>query len=78
MSALTVDTILVALKAIVNSNVTPTVDKILVGLKDMITEWRRRQMHQRGKPQMWQTHISYSVVDPHVRENNVIHCVVDP
>ena len=27
---------------------------------------------------MWQTHISDSVVDSHVRGNNVIHFVVDP
>ena len=27
---------------------------------------------------MWRTHISHGVVDPHVRENNVIHCVADP
>ena len=27
---------------------------------------------------MWRTHISHSVVDPHVRGNNVIHCVADP
>ena len=27
---------------------------------------------------MWQTHISHSVADPHVRGNNVIHCMADP
>ena len=27
---------------------------------------------------MWRTHISHSVTDPHVRGNNVIHCVADP
>ena len=27
---------------------------------------------------MWRTHISHSVVDTHVRGNNVIHCVADP
>ena len=27
---------------------------------------------------MWRTHISHSVVDLHVRGNNVIHYVVDP
>ena len=27
---------------------------------------------------MWQTHISHSVVDPHVRGNNETHCVADP
>ena len=27
---------------------------------------------------MWQTHISDSVTDPHVRGNNVIDCVADP
>ena len=26
----------------------------------------------------WWTHISRSVVDPHVRGNNLIHCVMDP
>ena len=27
---------------------------------------------------MWRTRISHSVADPHVRGNNVIHCVADP
>ena len=27
---------------------------------------------------MWQIHISQSVADPHVRGDNVTHCVVDP
>ena len=27
---------------------------------------------------MWQTYISHSVVDSHVRRNNVIHFVEDP
>ena len=27
---------------------------------------------------MWRTYISHSVADPHVRGNNVIHCVTDP
>ena len=27
---------------------------------------------------MWRTHISHSVVDPHVRGNNETHCVADP
>ena len=27
---------------------------------------------------MWKTYISHSVVDPHVRGNNVIHCAADP
>ena len=27
---------------------------------------------------MWRTHISHSVVESHVRGNNVIHCVADP
>ena len=26
---------------------------------------------------MWRTHISHSVMDLHVRGNNVIHCVMD-
>ena len=27
---------------------------------------------------MWQTHSSHNLADPHVRGNNVIHCVTDP
>ena len=31
-----------------------------------------------GKEKMWQTHISHSAVDPHVRGNSVTDCVKDP
>ena len=43
---------------------------ILVVLKATVTEEGRWRTHRKGK--------SYSVADPHVRRNNVIHCVADP
>ena len=57
---------------------TPTVERILIGQKAMITEWRRWRTNWRRKSHMWWTHISRSVVDPYVRTNNVIHCVAEP
>ena len=51
---------------------------ILVALKATVTEEGRWRTHQKGKSYMWRTHISHSVADPHVRGDNVIHCVADP
>ena len=52
--------------------------KILVALKATVTEEGRWRSHRKGKSKMWLTHISHNVADPHVRGNNVIHCVADP
>ena len=52
--------------------------RILVALKATVTEEGRWRTHRKGKSYMWRTHISHNVVDPHVRGNNVIHCVADP
>ena len=54
------------------------IDGIVVALKATVTEEEKWRTHQKGKSEMWRTHISHGVVDPHVTGNNVIHCVVDP
>ena len=52
--------------------------RIFVALKAMVTEEGRWRTHRKGKSYMWRNHISHSVMDPHVKGNNVIHCVADP
>ena len=54
---------------------TPNVEKILVGLKATIIDRRRWPTHHRKI--LRQSHISHSVADLNVRENNVIQYLMD-
>ena len=74
MSILTVEKILVALKAIVERNVNSHRWKDSGILK--ATAKKAADPLEKKIPNIADQH-SHSVADPHVRWNNVIHCVAD-